>query len=145
MEFEMMLLHQLYQTTRIISKGLNKRLEPLGIYTSEWSIILLLKENGVMTQVGLANYLNIEPPAITNSLNKLEKKGFIERKPGVDKREKKVYLSETARKQYAKWEKAVNDYRNLIFADFTELKEKELSALLKTIFLSAQQAESSEI
>ena len=52
-----------------------------------WSIILLLKDNGVMTQVGLANYLNIEPPAITNSLNKLEKKGFIERKPGVDKRE----------------------------------------------------------
>lgn len=144
MEFEMMLLHQLYQTTRIISKGLNKRLEPLGIYTSEWSIILLLKENGVMTQVGLANYLNIEPPGITNSLNKLEKKGLIERKPGSDKREKKVYLSEKALEQYTEWEKAVNDYRNLIFDGFTELKEKELSALLKTIFLSAQRFEGPE-
>lgn len=138
MEFEMMLLHQLYQTTRVITKGLNRRLEPLGIYTSEWSIILLLKENATMTQVGLANYLNIEPPAITNSLRKLEKKGFIERRPGADRREKKVCLSEKALEQYSKWEQAVNEYEKVIFTGLPKPKQDELSALLSTIFLNAR-------
>ena len=36
-------MHQLYQTTRSISKGLNPRIEPLGLYSSEWSMIVALK------------------------------------------------------------------------------------------------------
>ncbi|MBP2660850.1 MAG: transcriptional regulator, MarR family, partial [Firmicutes bacterium] len=64
MENSELLLHQLFQTVRIIAKGLNKSLEPHGIYGSEWSIITTLNEKGSMTQGALANYLNIEPPAV---------------------------------------------------------------------------------
>lgn len=141
MECSELLLHQLFQTVRIISKGLNKNLESHGIYSSEWSIITTLKEKKSMTQGALASYLNIEPPAVSKSLVKLEQKGLIMRIPGDDKREKKVILTEKAEEQYLTWSQIVGHHRKAILANLPEEKQKEVTMLLKTIFQSAQQYE----
>ncbi|AIF49678.1 MarR family winged helix-turn-helix transcriptional regulator [Pelosinus sp. UFO1] len=141
MECSELLLHQLFQTVRIISKGLNKNLESHGIYSSEWSIITTLKEKKSMTQGALASYLNIEPPAVSKSLVKLEQKGLIMRIPGDDKREKKVILTEKAEEQYLTWSQIVGHHRKAILANLSEEKQKEVTTLLKTIFQSAQQYE----
>jgi len=136
-----LLLHQLFQTVRIISKGLNKDLEPRGIYSSEWSIITTLNEKGSMTQGTLASYLNIEPPAVSKSLVKLEQKGLVMRIPGDDKREKKVTLTEKAVEQYLTWGEIVGHHRNAILTNLSEEKQKEVTMLLKVIFQNAQQYE----
>lgn len=135
------LLHQLFQTVRIISKGVNKNLESHGIYSSEWSIITTLMEKGSMTQGALASYLNIEPPAVSKSLVKLEKKGLIRRIPGEDKREKNVELTREAVAQYQVWEERVGHHRDAILTDLSEEQREELSRLLKTIFQNAHQYE----
>jgi MarR family transcriptional regulator, transcriptional regulator for hemolysin len=137
------LLHQLFQTVRIIAKGLNKSLEPYGLYSSEWSIITTLKETGLMTQGALANYLNIEPPAVSRSLATLEKKGFVTRILGTDKREKNVCLSDEALNQYPLWLEISGQHRQAILAGLTDEKLTELTYLLKTIYQSAQQYEDS--
>lgn len=135
------LLHQLFQTIRIISKGLNKSLEPYGLYSSEWSIITTLKEAGPMTQGALASYLNIEPPAVSRSLVKLEEKGLITRTSGIDKREKNVCLSVAALRQYPKWLEVSGQHRQAILSDLTEEKVNELTLLLKNVYHSAQHYE----
>ncbi len=139
MEHSELLLHQLFQTVRIITKGLNRRLEPYGIYGSEWSIITTLNEKGSMTQAALASYLNIEPPAVSKSLVKLERKGLIMRISGVDKREKKVTLSQQALDQCFLWKEIVGHHRNAILNNLSEEEQKELTMLLKIIFQNAQQ------
>jgi len=141
MECSELLLHQLFQTVRIISKGLNKNLESHGIYSSEWSIITTLKEKKSMPQGALASYLNIEPPAVSKSLVKLERKGLIMRIPGDDKREKKVILTEKAEEQYLTWSQIVGHHRKAILANVPKEKQKEVTTLLNTIFQSAQQYE----
>lgn len=141
MECSELLLHQLFQTVRIISKGLNKNLESHGVYSSEWSIITTLNEKKSMTQGALASYLNIEPPAVSKSLVKLEQKGLIMRIPGDDKREKKVILTEKAQEQYLTWSQIVGHHRKAILANLSEEKQQEVTMLLKTIFQSAQQYE----
>lgn len=141
MENSEILLHQLFQTVRIISKGLNKSLDSHGIYGSEWSIITTLNEMGSMTQGALASYLNIEPPAVSKSLVKLEQKGLIMRIAGADKREKKVTLSEEAVEQYLMWREIVGHHRKVILNNLSEEKQKELTMLLRTIFQNAQQYE----
>jgi MarR family transcriptional regulator, transcriptional regulator for hemolysin len=135
------LIHQLFQTVRIIAKGLNNSLEPYNLYSSEWSLITTLKEKGPMTQSALANYLNIEPPAVSRSLVNLEKKGFITRTSGVDKREKTVFLSETALQQYPTWLEVSGRHRDAILADLSGEQRAELTLLLKTVFQRAQQYE----
>ncbi|WP_378953745.1 MarR family winged helix-turn-helix transcriptional regulator [Pelosinus sp. sgz500959] len=141
MESSELLLHQLFQTVRIISKGLNKNLESHGIYSSEWSIITTLHEKGSMPQGALANYLNIEPPAVSKSLVKLEQKGLIMRIPGDDKREKKVTLTEKAVDQYMIWGEIVGHHRKAILTNLSEDKQKEITMLLRGIFQNAQQYE----
>lgn len=141
MECSELLLHQLFQTVRIISKGLNKNLEPHGIYSSEWSIITTLKEKESMTQGALASYLNIEPPAVSKSLVRLEQKGLIMRISGDDKREKKVMLTGKAEEQYLTWSQIVGHHRNALLADLPKEKQEEVTMLLKTIFQNAQQYE----
>jgi MarR family transcriptional regulator for hemolysin len=132
------LIHMLYQSTRAISKRLNQLLEPYGLYSSEWSILVALKENGPTCQITLANYLNIEPAAISKSLVKLEEKKIIERKTGSDKREKKVFLTEYAIKQYPIWEAVVDKHRQILLSNLPSEKQKELYILLQSVFTNAE-------
>lgn len=135
------LLHQLFQTVRMIFKGLNATLEPYGLYSSEWTIITTLKESGPLTQGALSNYLSIEPPAVSRSLVKLEKKRLITRIPGEDKREKKVSLSEEALTQYSQWLEVSRQHRHAVLADLSDEKQTELVLLLGSICQSARQYE----
>lgn len=131
-----LLIHQLYQTTRAIAKNLNATLTEYGIFGSEWTILKIIKEKGSMTQVALANYLNIEPAAISKSLAKLEKKGFIERQLGSDKREKNILLTALAVKQYVELNEIVSRHRKKILIHLPEEKQEEMIRLLKTMYLN---------
>lgn len=91
-----------------------------------------------MTQGALACYLNIEPPAVSKSLVKLEQKKLIVRITGHDKREKKVALTAEAVAQYQTWEKMVGHHRQAILSDLSETQQREMTMLLKTIFQNAQ-------
>ncbi|TWH47703.1 MarR family winged helix-turn-helix transcriptional regulator [Sporomusa sp. KB1] len=132
------LIHLLYQTTRAISQGVNQALVEYGLYSSEWSIIVAIKETGPISQIALAKYLNIEPAAISKTVVKLEEKGFIERKSGNDKREKKVLLTEKALSQYTIWEKAIDDHRQSILVDLPQEKQHELYTMLESIYSNSQ-------
>lgn len=134
------IIHQLYQTTRIISTGLNQQLEPCGIFSSEWAIITTVKTQGTMSQTALANYLHIEPPAISKSLANLERKGLIERREGCNKREKTVVLTDLALSRYPHWNDIVRQQRQQLLAGLTPERLDSLYGVLKDIFNNAQQA-----
>ncbi len=136
------LIHLLYQTTRAISQGVNQSLAEYGLYSSEWSIIVAIKETGPISQIALAKYLNIEPAAISKTVVKLEEKGFVERKYENDKREKKVSLTEKALSQYILWEKAIDNHRQSILVDLSEEKQLELYVMLKSIYSNSQNVKS---
>ncbi|MDR3435469.1 MAG: MarR family transcriptional regulator [Telmatospirillum sp.] len=129
------LIHQLYQTIRAISKDLNQRFESQGIYSSEWSIISILKKRGPMSQASLAGYLNIEPPAISKTLLRLEEKNLIKREIGSSRREKLVSLTEYAKDKYREMEKIIESHHheilNGISADSLDNMYSTLIALFK--------------
>jgi len=127
------LLHTLLQTTRVIAKGVNQLLEPWGLFSSEWSIIRALKLNGPQTQRALAAFLHIEPPAVTRSLARLEQKGLIDRNEGMDRRTKKVSLSERAVLLYPEWEKLVGKHRSALLDDLSGDRQDDLRNLLANI------------
>lgn len=132
------LIHLLYQTTRAISQGLNQTLADHGLYSSEWSVIKAIKEKGTISQITLANYLNIEPAAISKTLVKLEEKGFVERGIGSDKREKKVFLTEKGLSEFPVWEKVVEKHRQAILADLSEEKQNQLYEMVQSIYVNTQ-------
>ncbi|WP_196600341.1 MarR family winged helix-turn-helix transcriptional regulator [Pectinatus frisingensis] len=131
-------IRQLYQTTRIITKEMNRLLEQYELHSAEWTVIASIKENGIVSQVILAEHLNIEPSAISKSLNALEKKGFIQREEGSDKREKMVSLTSKALSLYPSWEKIVKQHREQLLQNISIEKLDDLFSTLKTIFFNAQ-------
>lgn len=57
-----------------MSKSVNHALYSTNIYGSEWTILKTIHDQGTMTQTALANYLNIEPAAISKTIRQLMKK-----------------------------------------------------------------------
>ncbi len=138
MDKQEILFHQLFQTVRAITKGVNAALESQELYSSEWSIITTLKQREAITQAELASYLSIEPPAISRSLAALEKKGLITRCAGRDRREKKVTLSKLALEKYPVWLEATRKQRGAVLSALSEPEQEMLQTLLARIFTGAQ-------
>lgn len=119
-----------------MSKSINRSLDSTNIYGSEWTILKTIHDQGTMTQTALANYLNIEPAAISKTIRQLVNKDLISRESGKDKREKYIYLTPLAEEQYDSWFKiieknclkvldAINDEERIILMDLlSKIKAK---------------------
>lgn len=127
------LIHQIYQTSKALTKSINRALYSTNIYGSEWAIIRAVKQEGTMTQTALSTYLNIEPAAISKTLRQLSQKNLIIRKPGEDRREKYIYLSEVAEENYSVWEELIENNCNKIAQSLSEEDYHRLLEILKSI------------
>jgi MarR family transcriptional regulator for hemolysin len=69
-----------------------------GITFGQWKIIITLSNNNdVLTQKEIAEKLGLESPTIIPIIDKLEKDGFVTRKPDKnDRRNNRIFLTEKA-------------------------------------------------
>ncbi|MDT8899725.1 MarR family winged helix-turn-helix transcriptional regulator [Anaeroselena agilis] len=139
MKIDGLIMHQVFQLTRLISRTLNTRFQPFDLHVSEWGIIVTLTDKGPMTQRELARYLNIEPSAVSRSLVGLQRKGYVARETGEDRRERKVLLTTIARQQYKVWEGIADRHRQGIMAGLTAADKETLSGILTAILQKAQE------
>ncbi|WP_066056801.1 MarR family winged helix-turn-helix transcriptional regulator [Robertmurraya korlensis] len=130
MEEKHHLFHSIHQLSRNLTKRLNAALEPYEIYSSQWSVLFILKEKGSMTQKELCSYLAIEAPPMTRTIQKLQKLGLIEQTEGQDKRKRYIALTNKALTNYPVWEKAVMDVNNQISTSLSENHQKELQMIV---------------
>jgi MarR family transcriptional regulator, transcriptional regulator for hemolysin len=130
MENKHQLFHSIHQLSRNLTKRLNAALEPYGLYSSQWSVLFVLKEKGSMTQKELSQYLAIEAPPMTRTIQKLQKLGVIEQREGEDKRKKYIALTSKALNSYPIWEKAVMEVNKQIISGLTEEDQNELQTIV---------------
>jgi DNA-binding MarR family transcriptional regulator len=81
---------------RAFVRVLAGRLAPHGIATGEWAALRVLWQSENLSQVELASRMKVEKASLTAVLNKMQKKGLIEKTTGSDDR-RKVKISLTAR------------------------------------------------
>lgn len=73
-------------------------LEAIGLYRGQPPVLRALWEQEGLTQTDLAERLKITPATMTKMLQRMEKTGFIYRKPDPeDQRISRVYLTEAGR------------------------------------------------
>lgn len=87
------LIRQLFCTIRIFSKTLNSSIASLGLHSSEWMVLNFIHLNDGLAQADLIRYFKVEAAAITRTLNRLEKKGLITRRPLTKGRGKYIALT----------------------------------------------------
>lgn len=65
---------------------LNKALEPLDLTAAQWGVVVLLDEGAASTPAELSRLLDYDPGAMTRLVDRLAKKGFIQRLPNPEDR-----------------------------------------------------------
>ncbi|CAL1522318.1 MarR family winged helix-turn-helix transcriptional regulator [Bacillus subtilis] len=128
------LIHQINQSARLIAKKANEKLEPFGLYSSQWSVLYCLRTIGPMTQKEIWSYLNVEAPTVTRTIKRLEENGWVQRRQGEDKREKLVVLTKEAEKKYEEINVKMLKFEEELLADFRD-EDKEAFSHLFRMFL----------
>lgn len=126
------LFHTLHQLSRHLTNTLNEALKPLGLYGSQWSVIFVLKSKGSLTQKELCEYLFVEAPPMTRTIQRLVKQGYVLQVPGKDKREKLIQLTDVALKMFPLWEKTVIETNQSLMKHFPATSQEELFHLQKS-------------
>lgn len=112
--------HKVNQLGRYFTKKLNERIAPLGLYSSQWGIILYLHEKKQCTQVELSQYLCVEAPTVTRTLTRLEEMGWVIREEGNDKRERHIRLTKKACEMFPKWYQVSSNIEKMAINDISE-------------------------
>ena len=124
------IIHLMNQQTRYFAKELNNRLTDHELYASQWSIIFCLHRYGTMTQTDIWKYLNVEAPTMTRTLSRMEKNGWIIRKPGKDKRERVIELTDFAKKEFTELRKKIDQFDADMLGSLSQTEKEQLRNLL---------------
>jgi MarR family transcriptional regulator for hemolysin len=82
---------------RLIYTTFEQKAAAKGYTRSHWNVLAYLEETPGMTQVRLANLMEVEPITLSRYLDRMEANGWLERRNDPqDRRVKRLFLTEKA-------------------------------------------------
>jgi len=81
-----------------LRKVFARHMEPLGLRVTEFSILMLVAANGAVNQKQLGQALDISPPNMAVTIDRMVDRGWVERVRGThDRRAQHIHLTEQGR------------------------------------------------
>lgn len=90
----------LRRASRAVSQLYDERVRRAGLTIGQFTLLQVLVRAGELTQRGLGRLLVLDSTTLTRTLRPLEKKGWIRRKPGRDRRERRIVLTKAGRARF---------------------------------------------
>jgi DNA-binding MarR family transcriptional regulator len=118
---------------RPFENRLNVELSKHHLFRAQWSILYYLFNEGSSTLVELSNYLGVEKPTVTRTINKLEEMAYLEPVPTKDKREKRMQLTEAGKRIYLEVRVTIDEFEQEILKGITEEEQLEGIRLMSEI------------
>lgn len=122
--------------TRLYRREFDRRAAHLGLTRVQWRALRRIERVEGLTQAGLAEDLELAPIAVGRVLDRLEKAGFIERRPDpADRRCWRLHLAPGSAMVMAGVDRIASELREEVFAGLAlpELEAAErVMATLKT-------------
>jgi DNA-binding MarR family transcriptional regulator len=97
----------LRRAARAVSQLYDEELRRAGLTIAQFTLLQVLYRVGKITQGGLGQILVLNSTTLTRTLQPLEKRGWIRRRPGKDRREREVALTAAGRSRF---QRAVPDW-----------------------------------
>lgn len=127
------LFHALFQKSRLLSKELNVKLKEHNLFVSQWTVLYCVHHQGAISLTDIWKYLHVEAPTITRTVNRLEELGWVVTKPGEDRREKIVQLTEEAIEKFPAIEQSVIEFENEFLTRLSSEEQSTLMTLLQKL------------
>lgn len=125
------LFHELFQKSRFLTNEINLTLKKHNLYASQWTVLYTIQKHGEMSLTQIWKYLNVEAPTITRTVYRLVELGWIDIRPGKDRREKIVRLSEKASQDFSDIKESILEFEDRMVKSFTKEEETIFIELLR--------------
>ena len=124
----------LAQVARLHHHRAHESLDLLGLYRGQPPVLFALWNQDGMTHSELAEKLEITPATVTRMIQRMEKTGFVQRRPDVaDQRVSRVYLTEAGRAVHAQLQSIRERMEVENFAGFSNEEQLMLRKFLLRI------------
>lgn len=98
-----------------------QQIAEMEIHPSQMPFIMILSRRDGCSQKEMAEYLDIKPPTVNVSIQRLEKSGIVcRRKDELDQRIMRVYLTEKGKETVNKIMRKAEEMEKIMFQDFSE-------------------------
>ena len=119
---------------RTIVEAINAELAPLEISHAQWVVVMLLGDGAASTAAELCKILIYDPGAMTRLLDRLERKGVLQRvRAKNDRRTVRLKLTAGGKRLYPRILEALVEAFNGLLHGFSKSDVCQLEDLLKRI------------
>jgi len=124
----------LAECARLIRRNMNRRVKPLGMTQEQWRTLFQLSKAQGITQVALAERLEVQPVSLARILDRLQENGLVERRVcATDRRAFELYLTDAAAPQLAELAALGRATRRDALAGLDAASVRQLASLLETV------------
>lgn len=103
------------------------------LFSSQFRILRLLADKGPLTVAVIANEIHVEKPSASGLIRKLQELGYVESKPGKDKREKYVQLTKEGEVVHQEVEKTIDGFLDGALEGISQEEQEIASRVLGKI------------
>ncbi|MDH2384813.1 MarR family transcriptional regulator [Bradyrhizobium sp. CER78] len=90
---------QLVESSRLLRNYIDHRAKARGTTRAQWIVLFRLREQEGLSQVDLADVLELQPISLVRLLDRLVEHGLLERRPDPrDRRANRLFLTRTGRR-----------------------------------------------
>ena len=137
--------HLLAKVSRLIGGRMRMKLESIGLHHAQGHILRQLWHQDGMAQNALAQALHVTPPTATNTLKRMERDGWIERRRDAsDQRIVRVYRTAKADALRAETLATFRDLDREINAVLTDHERRTLMDLLPKVLQCLAQSDAKD-
>jgi DNA-binding MarR family transcriptional regulator len=108
----------LRRATRIVTQRYDQQLRPAGLKATQFTLLQALTRTGSISQGNLGELLALDSTTLTRTLALLRRKGWIQTKPGQDRREVRLTLTAEGKRKYLSalhyWQSAQRQLRRAL-------------------------------
>ncbi len=108
----------LRRAARAVSQVYDEELRGTGLTIAQFTLLQALSLAGEIMQGGLGRLLVIDSTTLTRTLKPLERKGWIRRRTGKDRRERQIVLTSSGRSRFERatpaWNRAQDRLRRKV-------------------------------
>lgn len=131
LDLKRQLVAQLVETSRLLRNYIDQRAKGRGTTRAQWIVLFRLRQQEGLSQVDLADVLELQPISLVRLLDRLVEAKLLERKPDpVDRRANRLFLT-------AKGRQLVDDLdslRDAIATDvLSDISQTAIESTLETL------------
>jgi DNA-binding MarR family transcriptional regulator len=119
---------------RLLRRTMDRKLQSLRLTQAQWRAIVHLSRNEGMTQVALADSLEIQPITLTRLIDRMESAGWVERRTHpLDRRAVQLYLTAQAQPILEQMHARASDTLSEALRGVSPRAQRQLVATLEQI------------